>query len=81
MDGRRRRSIKEGFDLGIGFLGFFTAAFFVITLVTEVLRKDALGWALTTLVLALAVTALWFGRRAALRRFDERAAVNQDRDA
>jgi hypothetical protein len=81
MDGRRRRRIQEGFDLGIGFLGFFTAAFFVITLVTEVLRRDALAWALTTLVLALMVTATWFGRRAALRRFDERAAANGHQDS
>jgi hypothetical protein len=77
MDGRRRRRIQEGFDLGIGFLGFFTAAFFV----TEVLRRDALAWALTTLVLALMVTATWFGRRAALRRFDERAAANGHQDS
>jgi hypothetical protein len=49
MDGRRRRSVKEGFDLGIGFFGLFAAAFFVITLVYEVLRKDALGWAVTTM--------------------------------
>ena len=81
MDGRRRRRIKEGFDAGIGFLGFFTAAFFVITLVTELMRQDALAWALTTLVLALGVTAMWFGRRAALRRFDERAAAGDDRGA
>jgi hypothetical protein len=71
MDGRRRRSIQEAFDLAVGFLGFFTAAFFVITLVTEVLRKDALGWAVTTLVLALLVAALWRTRRAVLRRFDQ----------
>jgi hypothetical protein len=72
MDGRRRRSIKEAFDLGIGFFGLFTAAFFVITLVYELLRMEALGWALTTLVFGVLVVALWFGRRAVLRRFDER---------
>jgi hypothetical protein len=71
MDGRRRRSVKEGFDLGIGFFGLFTAAFFVITLVYEVLRKDALGWALTTLVFAAIVAVLRFGRREALRRIDQ----------
>jgi hypothetical protein len=74
MDGRRRRSIQEAFDLAVGFLGFFTAAFFVITLVTEVLRKDALGWAITTLVLALLVAALWFARRGVLRRIDQQEA-------
>jgi membrane protein implicated in regulation of membrane protease activity len=78
MDGRRRRSIQEGFDLAIGFVGFFTAAFFVITLVSEVFRKDALGWALTTLVLALMVTALWFWRRAVLRRIDDPQRLEQD---
>jgi hypothetical protein len=72
MDGRRRRSIKEGFDLGIGFFGLFTAAFFVITLVYEILRMEALGWALTTLLFGALVAALWFGRRAVLRRFDQR---------
>ena len=72
MDGRRRRSVKEGFDLGIGFFGLFAAAFFIITLVYEVLRQDALGWALATLVFAALVAALWFGRREALRRIDER---------
>ena len=45
------------------------------------MRQDALAWALTTLVLALGVTAMWFGRRAALRRFDERAAAGDDRGA
>ena len=74
MDGRRRRSVKEGFDLGIGFFGLFAAAFFVITLVYEVLRRDAIGWALATLVFDAIVAALWLGRREALRRIDERDA-------
>jgi uncharacterized membrane protein YqjE len=70
MDGRRRRSITEGFDLAIGFFGLFTFAFFVITLVYELLRKDALGWALTTLVFAAVIAGLWFARREVLRRAD-----------
>ena len=70
MDGRRRRRVKEAFDLGVGFLGFFTAAFFVITLGYEIARQDALGWALTTLVLALATAGMWLGRRAALQHVD-----------
>ncbi len=78
MDQRRRRSIKEGFDLGIGFFGLFAAAFFVITFVYEVLRKDALGWALTTLVFAALVAGLWFLRRATLRRADERERIEED---
>ena len=78
MDGRRRRSVKEGFDLGMGFFGLFAAAFFVITLVYEVLRKDALGWALTTLVLAAVTAAFWFGRRAVLRRLDLMDGLEED---
>ena len=71
MDERRRRSIKEGFDLSLGFFGLFAAAFFVITFVYEVLRKDALGWALATLVFAALVAGLWFLRREVLRRADQ----------
>lgn len=78
MDGRRRRSIKEGFDLGIGFFGFFAVAFCVITLVFEVLRQDALGWALGTLVLALITAGIFWIRQAVLRRLDH-AAAESDR--
>jgi hypothetical protein len=70
MDGRRRRSVQEAFDLVVGFFGFFAVAFCIITLVFEILRQDALGWAITTLVLALCTTAAWFVRREALRRID-----------
>jgi hypothetical protein len=77
MDGRRRRSIKEAFDLGIGFFGFFTAAFFLITLVYEVLHMNALGWAITTLVFAALVAGLWFLRREVLRHADHQR-VEQD---
>ena len=76
MDGRRRRRIKEGFDLGVGFFGFFAAAFFVITLVYEVLGMDALAWSITTLLFAALVAGIWFLRREVLRRIDQR--VEQD---
>jgi membrane protein implicated in regulation of membrane protease activity len=78
MDGRRRRAYKEGFDLAVGFFGFFAAAFFVITLVYEVLRQDALGWALATLVFAGLVAAFWFGRREVLRRIDQEPGLEED---
>lgn len=71
MDGRRRRQIKERFDLGIGFFGFFAVAFFLFTLVAEITGAPAVGWALITLLLAVMVTSLWLGRRKALRRHDE----------
>jgi membrane protein implicated in regulation of membrane protease activity len=69
-DGRRRRELKEGLDIAAGFLGFFTAAFFVITLVLELTAKDALWSALTTLVLALLLLWLWRFRGRALRSAD-----------
>ena len=78
MDGRGRRATKERFDLGIGFFGFFTAAFFVITLVCEILRAEAVGWAVTTLILACFTASFWFGRRSALRRFDEADAARRE---
>lgn len=71
MDGRGRRRTKERFDLGIGFLGFFAVAFFLFTLVAEIRGDQAVGWATITLLLALMITSLWFGRRKALRRHDE----------
>jgi len=71
MDGRRRRSIQEAFDLVVGFFGFFAVAFCIITLVYEVLRKDALGWALATLAFAVLAAGVWFLRREVLRRADQ----------
>jgi hypothetical protein len=68
MDGRRRREVKETFDLGLGFVGFFTLAFFAITLFLELTGRDALIAALTTLALALLLTALWVLRRRMLGR-------------
>ncbi len=67
MDGRRRRDVKETYDLGLGFIGAFTAAFLIMTFIAEVTGNDALWSAITTLVLALMLTALWFVRRRHLR--------------
>ncbi len=53
MDGRRRRDLKETFDLGLGFIGFFAVAFVAITLYLEITKADALISALTALVLLL----------------------------
>lgn len=75
MDGRGRRQTKERFDLGIGFLGFFGVAFFLITLVAEIRGDAAVGWAVITLLLAAMVTSLVLGKRKALRRIDELDAV------
>jgi hypothetical protein len=70
MDGRRRRRIKERFDYGVGFFGFFTVAFFIITLVHQIVGLDSLAWAVTTLVLGVVVGLLLFARRETLRRVD-----------
>jgi membrane protein implicated in regulation of membrane protease activity len=67
MDGRRRRDVKEAFDIAVGFVGFFTAAFFVITFVLELTGGDALWSAITTLVLAVMLAAVWRFRRRALQ--------------
>lgn len=53
----------EVVDVGIGFVGFFAFAFLVITAACELTGQPALGWAVTTLVLVLALIALWQGRR------------------
>jgi hypothetical protein len=68
MDGRRRREVKETYDLGLGFIGFFTLAFFAWTLYTEIKGEDALVSALTTLVLFLFELTLWILRRRSLNR-------------
>ena len=70
MDGRGRRQTKERFDLGIGFLGFFGVAFFLITLVAEIRGDQAVGWAVITLLLAAMVASLILSKRKALRRHD-----------
>ncbi len=68
---------REAVDVGLGFVGFFAVAFFVITLVCELTGQPALAWALITLVLVLLFVALWQARRrilaARLRAEEERA--------
>jgi hypothetical protein len=68
MDGRRRREVKEAYDIGLGFVGFFTLVFFAWTLYTEIKGEDALVSALTTLVLFLIELSLWLLRRRSLNR-------------
>ena len=58
-DEKQRRDLKESFDIAVGFLGFFAAAFLVTTLVLELTGKDALWSAITTLVLAVLLGLLW----------------------
>ena len=69
---------REAVDVGIGFVGFFAVAFFVITLVCELTGQPALVWALVTLVLVLLLVALWQARRriiaARLRAHEEQTA-------
>lgn len=48
----------EVLDMGIGFLGLFAAAVFVITVLMEITGRSALGWALTLLALVVALGAL-----------------------
>ena len=67
-EGRRRRDLKESLDTALGFVGFFTAAFFAVTLYYEITGKDALWAALTTLVLALLLLWIWRIRKRALNR-------------
>jgi membrane associated rhomboid family serine protease len=61
LSSNEERDPRETLDLFIGGAGFFTAAFFVITVLYEVTGQDALGWALALLgfvvLLALMLTA------------------------
>jgi hypothetical protein len=68
MDGRRRREVMETYDLGLGFVGFFTLAFFGFTVYYEIKGEDALVSALVTLFLLLVELTLWFLRRRSLHR-------------
>ncbi|WP_025158083.1 hypothetical protein [Leifsonia aquatica] len=72
---------REAVDVGLGFVGFFAVAFFVITLVCELTGEPALTWALITLVLVLLFVALWQARRrilaARLRALEEQASSEQ----
>ena len=62
----------ESIDIGIGIVGFFSFALLVVTAATELTGGDALGWALTLLVLLilLGFLLLWrhrVGARASTR--------------
>ena len=68
----RRGDPAELIDIGIGIVGFFSFAFLVVTAATELTGGDALGWALTLLVLLilLGFLLLWrhrVGSRASIR--------------
>jgi membrane protein implicated in regulation of membrane protease activity len=65
-DQKQRRDLRESLDIAVGFLGFFAAAFFVITLVLELNAKDALWSSITTLVLVVLLAWLWRFRRRAI---------------
>ena len=54
---------RDTLDVGIGIVGFFAFAFFVVTVVCELTGTDALGWALTLLVFVLLLGALLLARR------------------
>jgi hypothetical protein len=70
MDGRRRRQVRESFDLGLGFTGFFAVAFVAITFYLEVSGRDALWTAITGAALMLFEAILWMLRKRALSRLD-----------
>jgi predicted RND superfamily exporter protein len=53
----------EGVDILIGIVGFFAFAFLIVTVVAELTRTDALGWALTLLALVLVLASLLLIRR------------------
>lgn len=69
---RRRRDLKESLDIAVGFVGFFAAAFFAVTLFLELTGRDALWSALTTLVLAGLLAWVWWFRRRTLRTEETR---------
>lgn len=68
MNSGSQRDPRETLDVFIGVVGFFTAAFFVITLVCELTGQDALGWALTLLAFVVLLALLLLGRRRMTRR-------------
>ncbi|WP_022882826.1 hypothetical protein [Gryllotalpicola ginsengisoli] len=53
----------EVLDICLGIVGFFAAAFFVVTAVCELTGAPALGWALTLLGLVAALALLVTIRR------------------
>jgi len=54
---------RDTLDVGIGIVGFFAFAFFVVTVACELTGTDALGWALTLLVLVMLLGGLLLARR------------------
>ena len=53
---------RELVDVGIGLVGFFAFVFLIVTIVSELTGADALGWALTLLVLVIILGLLWRAR-------------------
>lgn len=67
MDGRRRRSDIQTYDLGVGFFGFFAVAFFIISLFFQIGGRDPIWASLAALVSFAIVGVIWFFRRRLLR--------------
>ncbi len=67
---------REFVDVGIGIVGFFAFVFLVVTIVSELTGTDALGWALTLLVLVIILGLLW---RARIRLRDAAQSEDQPR--
>jgi cytochrome c-type biogenesis protein CcmH/NrfF len=57
-----RRDPRYYVDVGIGLVGFFAFVFLIVTIVSELTGTDALGWALTLLVLVITLGLLWRAR-------------------
>ena len=71
IDGKRRRQVKEGFDLALGFIGVFALAFLIITFVLELHDPGrATVYSLTTVVLVGIEVVVYLLRRRALHRSD-----------
>lgn len=68
MSSNAERDPRETLDLFIGGAGFFTAAFFVITVLYEVTGQDALGWALALLAFVVLLALLLTARHRMTRR-------------
>jgi predicted RND superfamily exporter protein len=65
---KRNTDVLDTVDVGIGIIGFFAFAFFVITVISELTGTDALGWAMALLAFVLILTALLLTRRNITRR-------------
>ncbi|HVX08864.1 hypothetical protein [Humibacter sp.] len=68
MSSNAQRDPREILDLFLGATGFFTAAFFVITVLYEVTGQDALGWALALLAFVVLLALLLAARHRMTRR-------------